>query len=247
MRERDPRRIFRRRRDARARVHIVRTPEGGDAADGSVTTKQVAEVTLPRSELDRIWNAEYLERLARTYWRFLTRVSLGILRVLYTPDSREIVVLARPFTLLRFHAPEYEAEGDRGSVTWRIDKGLLVAPIGRGKGFLRITVERCPPEEADPPGMAKALVSSEVANFYPTIGGWGWFARIGHFLYRITQLRIHVIVTNAFLRSLARLDLAPSVVGALRRQADEARAEGDEETAREAEAAADSEEVRTSG
>jgi hypothetical protein len=202
-------------------VKIVDEPQSGHAPDGSVSSKQTAEVTLPRSELDRIWNPEYLERLARTYWRFLTRVSLGVLRVLYRPDAREIVLLSRPFVLLRFHAPEYEAEGDRGSVTWRIDRGLLVAPMGRGKGFLRITVERRPPEDADPPGMAKALVSSEVASFYPTIGGWGWFARIGHFLYRITQLRIHVIVTNAFLRSLARLDLAPSVVGALRRQADE--------------------------
>jgi hypothetical protein len=244
MRGRDPRRTFRRHRDARARVRIVATPQRGDAADGSVTTKQVAEVTLPRTELDRIWNAEYLERLARTYWRFLTRVSLGLLRVLYRPGSREIVLLSRPFTLLRFHAPEYEIEPDRGRVTWRIDKGLLVAPIGRGKGFLRITVERHPPEDGDDPGTAKALVSSEVASFYPTIGGWGWFAKIGHFLYRITQLRIHVIVTNAFLRSLARLDLAPSVVGALRPQAAEARPDGGDETAHDATATARSEEAR---
>jgi hypothetical protein len=248
MRQRDPRRIFGRLRAARARVNIIETPESGSAADGSVTTKQVAEVTLPRSELERVWNAEYLERLARTYWRFLTRISLGILRVLYTPTSREIAVLGRPLVLLRFHAPEYETEADRGTVTWRIDKGLLVAPMGRGKGFLRITVERCEPGRAGGDGdgdgsQAQALVSSEVANFYPTIGGWGWFARIGHFLYRITQLRIHVLVTNAFLRSLARLDLAPSVVGALRAQAAEARAEGDPETAREAEATAESEEV----
>jgi hypothetical protein len=244
MRQRDPRRIFRRHREARARVNIVETPEGRSEPDGSVTTKQVAEVTLPRSELDRIWNAEYLERLARTYWRFLTRISLGILRVLYRPSSREIVALFRPLTLLRFHAPEYETEADRGSVTWRIDRGLLVAPIGRGKGFLRLTVERLPDDDAGDPGLAKVRVSSEVASFYPTIGGWGWFARIGHFLYRLTQLRIHVIVTNAFLRSLARLDLAPSVVGALRAQAEEARAEGDDGAAREAESAAESEEAR---
>ena len=243
MRERDPRRIFRRRRDARARVNILETPEGGDADDGSVTTKQVACVTMPSSELERIWNAEYLERLARTYWRFLTRVSLGVLRVLYTPESREIVVFGRPFVLLRFHAPEYDTEPDKGTVTWRIHKGLLVAPMGRGKGFLRITVERCEGEASH--GLADVMVSSEVANFYPTIGGWGWFARIGHYLYRMTQLQIHVIVTNAFLRSLARLDLAPSVVGALRAQAAEARAEGDVETAREAEATAESEEIRT--
>ncbi len=57
-------------------------------------------------------------------------------------------------------------------------------------------------------------MTSEVVNFYPVIAGWGWFARIGRFLYNQTQLRIHVIVTNAFLRSLANLDLEPSRVGA---------------------------------
>lgn len=177
-----------------------------------MTTKQVADVTLPCSELDRIWTPEYLERLARTYWRFLTRISLGLLRVLYAPDSREIVVLRRPFVLLTFHAPEYDISPNRGTVTWRIKRGLLVARRGRGKGFLRISVER---PTAQHGAMVTARVSSEVANFYPTIRGWGGFTKIGRFLYRVTQLRIHVIVTNAFLRSLARLDLAPSVVGAL--------------------------------
>src|SRR5205814_751967 len=173
-------------------------------------------VRLPRSELDRIWNAEYLERLARTYWSFLTRVSLGILRVLYKPDSRDIVVLTRPLTLLSFHAPEYEIEPGRGVVTWRIKKGLLVAPMGRGKGFLRLTVERLPPASGDSGRQVNLVVSSEVANFYPTIRGWGWFAAIGQWLYRITQLSAHVVITNAFLRSLARLDFERSVIGALR-------------------------------
>ena len=213
MRERDPRGEIRRRRQARARVKIVEVPQSGSAADGSVTTEQAAEVTLPRAELDRIWTPEYLERLARTYWRFLTRVSLGLLRVLYTPDSREIAVLTRPFVLLRFFAPEYEIRDDGGTVTWRINKGFLVQPGGRGKGYLRISVQRLDHDGGSE--TVTARVSSEVANFYPLIGGWGWFSRIGRHLYRVTQLRIHVIVTHAFLRSLARLDLAPSVVGAL--------------------------------
>jgi len=62
---------------------------------------------------------------------------------------------------------------------------------------------------------ATVTVTSEVANFYPRIAGSGWFARIGRVVYGFTQLRIHVIVTHAFLRSLARLDLERSVVGAL--------------------------------
>lgn len=214
MRRRDPRRLIGRRRQAGARVRIVRVAQSEAEPGGSVTTKQVADVTLPRAELERIWSPAYLERLARTYWRFLTRVSLGLLRVLYSDDAREVVLLARPFVLLRFHAPEYEAEGDRGAVTWRIDRGLLVAPAGRGRGYLRISVERPPAAQRDGEEVT-GRVTSEVANFYPSIGGWGWFARIGRHLYAITQLRIHVIITHAFLRSLARLDLAESRVGAL--------------------------------
>jgi hypothetical protein len=195
-------------------VQIVRVEDAAAPGDGSVTTKQVADVTLPRVELDRIWSPAYLERLASTYWRFLTRVSLGLLRVLYSEHAREVVLLTRPFVLLRFRAPEYEAEGNRGSVTWQIEEGILVAPAGRGLGYLRIVVERPPSDEAAGDEVT-GRVTSEVASFYPTIAGWGWFARIGRHLYRITQLRLHVIITHAFLRSLARLDLAESRVGAL--------------------------------
>ena len=212
MRERDPRGVVARRREARARVQIVQTPEGGSAEDGSVTTRQIAMVTLPSSELERIWNPEYLERLARTYWRFLTRFSLGVLRVLYSESSREVVVLTRPFVLLRFHKPEYTTGADSGAVSWPIDRGLLVAPAGRGRGYLRLSVSRDPEAQGDE---VVVTVGSEVVNFYPLIAGWGWFSRIGRRIYEATQLRIHVIVTHAFLRSLARLDLEHSVVGSL--------------------------------
>ena len=193
---------------------IVREQQSAAASDGSVTTRQVADVTLPRAELDKVWSPAYLERLARTYWRFLTRVSLGLLRVLYSDDAREVVLLARPFVLLRFHVPEYEVQRDRGAVTWRIDRGLLVAPAGRGRGYLRISVERPPGKEGDGDTVT-GRVTSEVASFYPAIAGWGWFARIGRHLYGFTQLKIHVAITHAFLRSLARLDLAESRVKTL--------------------------------
>jgi hypothetical protein len=219
---RDPIHELERRREARARVHIVDEPASEAEPGGPVTSRQSADVTIPRSELDPLWTPEHLEMLARTYWRFLTRISLGMLRVLYTPTSRAVVLFGRPLTLLRFHAPEYEIAADCGIVTWRIDRGLLVAPPGRGKGWLRISVRR-PPESLlpdDPTTTADdyttVRVTSEVASFYPMLAGWGWFWKIGRVIYNYTQLKIHVIVTNAFLRSLARLDLAPSVVGALK-------------------------------
>jgi hypothetical protein len=194
-------------------VHLLHEQRPEYGRDGGIGSKQVAEVTLPRRELDRLWSPEYLERLARTYWHFLTRVSLGLLRVLYTEATREVALLGRPLVLLRFKAPEYQIDPDGGAVTWPIDRGLLVAPSGRGRGYLRLEVRRLPaPEGARE---ATALVTSQVVSFYPLIAGWGWFARIGRFVYDQTQLRIHVLVTNAFLRSLANLELEPSVVGAL--------------------------------
>jgi hypothetical protein len=223
----------------------VDAPRSSSAPDGSVTSRQVADVTLPRAELERIWTPEYLERLARTYWLFLTRISLGLLRVVYSPFAREVVLVRRPFRLLTFRGPRYRTEANRGSVTWPIDRGILVAPNGRGRGFLRITVER--PPDAGEGDEVTVRVSSEVANFYPAIAaGWlpRWAARIGGFVYRVTQLRIHVIVTNAFLRSLARLELAPSVVGALRARAREAADEGDVDAMAEATVAAAEQERR---
>ena len=207
MRPRDPRRLIERERRTRARVHIMPVAQPQSAAEEGIGSKQVAEVTLPRSELERIWSPEYLERLARTYWRFLTRVSLGLLRVLYTEHSREVVVLCRPFVLLRFRAPEYAFHADGGTVTWPIDRGLLVASRGRGRGYLRLTVERRP--SGDDVGQeAIAVVTSEVVNFYPMIA-----SRLGRWIYDQTQLRIHVIVTHAFLRSLANLQLEESRTG----------------------------------
>jgi hypothetical protein len=209
VRPRDPRRLIERERRARARVNIVRVPQPQSTAGAGISSKQVAEVSLPRSELERIWSPEYLERLARTYWHFLTRVSLGILRVLYTPESREVVVLRRPFVLLRFKPPRYDFDADGGTVTWPIDRGLLVARGGRGRGYLRLTVRRRP--SGDGGGAeATAVVTSEIVSFFPMIA-----SRLGRWVYDQTQLRIHVIVTHAFLRSLANLELQESRTGAL--------------------------------
>jgi hypothetical protein len=214
MRPRDPRRLLDKHRQDLARVRIVHVPQSRYSEEGGVGSRQVAEVTLPRSELEKMWSPEYLERLARTYWSFLSRFSLDLIRVLYGPDSREVVFLRRPFVLLRFHKPEYQFNPDGGTVTWPINRGVLVARRGRGRGFLRLSVHRKPRDDG---GEVTLVVSSEVVNFYPTIA-----TRLSRWIYEQTQLRIHVIVTHAFLRSLAKLQLEPSRVGALRAAAEAA-------------------------
>jgi hypothetical protein len=174
--------------------------------DGGVRSIQEADLILPTEALDRIWNPQHLERLARTYWRWLTRATLGLVQVDYRGDGRQVKALGL-IPLLTFQAPEYEMDDERGIVRWRIERGLLVARRGRGgHGYLEIEIRRRP--SLDYPGDSIAHVEVEVANFYPAIA-YGISRRV----YENTQSRIHVIVTHGFLRRLARLDLAESKVG----------------------------------
>ncbi len=168
-------------------------------ADGAVRSVQTARLLMPPTLLDSIWSPEYMDRLARTYWRFLSRISLGLIRVTYGDRERCVVLLTKPFVLIRFLVPEYELSGTRGVVRWRIERGLLVSKRGYGgKGHLEIEVDRR--RSGD---QVEAHVKVEVANFYPAIA-----SGISTWLYKLTQGKIHVIVTHSFLRSLARLDLA---------------------------------------
>ena len=59
--------------------------------------------------------------------------------------------------------------------------------------------------------MTRVRIEIEVANFYPAIA-----AGLHTPVYEATQSSIHVLVTHAFLRSLAELDLAHSKVGRCR-------------------------------
>jgi hypothetical protein len=176
-----------------------------DAATGAVRSVQRADVVIEETALDEIWTPANLERLARTYWRFLARVTLGLIRVQYTESGRSVVLLTPLLRLITFDAPEYELDSVRGLVRWRIERGLLVSRRGRGDGYLQIEVRRSPGEDER---HARLHVEVEVANFYPAIA-----SRVSRRVYNATQSRIHVIVTYGFLRSLVRLDLAESRVG----------------------------------
>jgi hypothetical protein len=187
---------------------VIRDPAEHTVMDehGAVRSTQAAEISMPAADLEAIWTPMYLERLARTYWRYLPRVTLGLIRVVYTPTERMVVFIARPIVLLRFRAPEYELDADRGVVRWRIRDGLLVASEGHeGDGYLEIDVRRLPPKTPD---TALVHVEVEIASFYPAIA-----LRIARWFYKNTQSRIHVLVTHGFLRSLGKRELEESAVG----------------------------------
>lgn len=172
-------------------------------ARGAVRSVQTAYVSMAADEMPPIWTPMYLERLARTYWAYLSRISLGLIRVEYAALERRVVLVRSPLVLLRFRTPEYDTSDGRGTVRWRIHDGILVAR--RDEGHLEIRTERRPGER---PGWDGAHVTVEVTNFYPTVARWLTGA-----VYRHTQARLHVLIVHGFLRSLARRELEPSPVG----------------------------------
>lgn len=176
-------------------------------ADGAVHSVQAAELTLPQSEFARLWTPANLENLGRTYWRFLSRSTLGLVRVEYTGKDRSVVLLCRPLVMLRLSAPEYQLEAGHGRISWRIIDGLLVSRAGGESGWLALDVRSA----ATDTDRATLSVEVEVANFYPAIA-----SRLSTTVYEATQAFVHVLVTHAFLRSLATLELAESKVGKLR-------------------------------
>jgi hypothetical protein len=218
-----------RRLPRRATVVELENETSVDPSTEAVTSIQKADLLIDRDALQAIWTPVHLERLARTYWRFLSRVTLGLIHVRYSERERFVVFLAPPLRLLTFQAPEYEMDASHGLVRWRISKGLLVSRRGRdGHGYLQIEVRRAPGAggpaggEAAPGSgggdggddtRARLHVEVAVVNFYPSIA-----SGLGRTIYNVTQSRIHVIVTYGFLRSLTRLDLAESRVGRMRDQ-----------------------------
>ena len=187
---------------------VIASPERHTVMDdgGAVRSVQVAVITLPAAALEAMWSPMYLERLARTYWKFLSRATLGLVRVSYSAGDRAVVLIGRPVVLLRFAPPEYMLTRDGGVVRWRIRSGLLVARHGHeGDGFLELEVRRRPSERPD---RARVEVEVEVANFYPAIASW-----LTRGFYKATQSQIHVLVTHGFLRSLSSLQLERSAVG----------------------------------
>jgi hypothetical protein len=203
----------------RPRVRLLPEEVEQVSRTGAVGSVQEAEILLP--ETASIPSRDFLHRAARAYWRLISRISLGLIRVVYAKKYQSVILLARPISLLRFRSPDYELREGQGSVTWPIERGLLVSRDGRGKGFLRMSIERM--EDTSCGDRVPYLVRMEVRNFYPWLRGTGGLTRFGTWLYSQTQLRIHRWVTRGFLRSLAKLDLPPSEVGRIHSEIDAAR------------------------
>jgi hypothetical protein len=174
---------------------------GKAARTGAVGSVQAAELDV-REPAGRVMSRGFLEQAAAEYWRVITHFSLGLVRMISDAEDQCVVLIGRPLVLLRFQLPDYEASESEASVTWRIERGILVSPKGRNRGFLRLSLE--PLEPSGTRRHRRVRAQMEVRNFYPWLLGRGRFARVGVWIYSQTQQRIHRAVTRRFLKKLSR-------------------------------------------
>jgi hypothetical protein len=196
---------------ASAGLGIELIPGGREevARRGPVGSVHDAELLVPAEASEPLVTSVLLKRVACEYRRFLGRISLGLLRVRSELGHQSIVLLLPRAALLRFHAPRYSEGSDWAEVGWDIERGLLVAREGRGRGSLRIRIQRVA-RDGGKAGRTRFLVRMEVDGYYPRIRAGGWFAPAGAWLYGQTQARIHRLVFRQFLRSLGGLELRPT-------------------------------------
>ena len=91
--------VARRRRRRQHPAHaVIVSPRQSTVIqrDGAVRSVQSAELTIDERDMEDLWTPANLENLARTYWRFLSRVTLGLIRVAYDTDSRSVVTVICP-------------------------------------------------------------------------------------------------------------------------------------------------------
>ncbi len=180
------------------------TPQRGPTA-----SIHEADLRVSAEAASCLLSASFLERVAAAYRRFLSRRFWGLLRVRLEPGYESVVFIVPRPSLLRLRAPVYGEGLDWAEVRWDIDRGLLVATAGQGRGSLRIRTWRRERPAGDGGGVP-VLVRMEVEGYYPRLRGKGRFAPIRTWFYANTQARIHRHVMRGFLRSLIALELPPS-------------------------------------
>ena len=198
-----------RRRSGRPSISALHDDTSVDRS-GAVRSVQSADVEMPVAALAAIWSPMHLERLARTYWRFLSRCTLG-------PGARRVHrgrTLRRAASAARSSCWRSAARVRDG----RRPRGRALADRARrarraaGRRRRRLPRDRRQALADERPRARRLHVEVEVANYYPRIA-----STFTQWAYAVTQSRIHVLVTYGFLRSIAKLDLAPVEGRALRR------------------------------
>jgi hypothetical protein len=140
------------------------------APDGAIESEQRVALTRPVVE----FSTAGAERLGRSYWREVRRVTGSLVRPRERGSALELRLLGGP-VLLRFDRPTLEASEERAFCSYPIAGGLLAR---RAAGEL--TFEQ-----------TSGALSSTIRGFFPRVAS-----------YDRLQGRLHVAISRRFFRRL---------------------------------------------
>jgi hypothetical protein len=140
-------------------------------SDGAIEAEQ--RVALGRPVVD--YSAAGAERLGRTYWREVRRVTRSLVGVDERDGAVALRLLRRGPVLLRFGRPALEADGVRAACTYPIAGGLLTRRPGGEIAFEQTSTG----------------LRSTIHGFFPRIA-----------FYDRLQGRAHVAVSRRYFRRL---------------------------------------------
>ena len=158
-------------RGPRAIAGVIRDPDRRHAR--STTTARCARSRAPTSsspteQLDELWTPETLERLARTYWRFLTHVTLGLDPRLRTPRASATSACSSALQA----ADASRRPSTRPTTTAASCAGASRRACSSPRGAAAATAtwrSTSGAATATSPARQRIHVEVEVANFYPAI------------------------------------------------------------------------------
>ncbi len=154
------------------------------ASDGGVTTEQRVRLTHQAVP----WSDEGARALACTYWREVTHITRGLVRVHERGGTIELRLLGGP-ALLRFDRPQLQVRPAFVSCSYPIAGGLLAHVRG---GALTLSQS----------GRDEPEVRTTVSGFHPSLAARPGFPAWTGVLYARGQARIHDAVGRRFLAGL---------------------------------------------
>jgi hypothetical protein len=151
-------------------------------ADGAVESEQ--RVALERPVVE--FSTSGAERLGRTYWREVRRLTGSLVRPRERGDSLELRLIGNGPVLLRLGRPTVEATETRASCSYPIEGGLLAS---RAAG--EITFEQ-----------TAGSMRSTIRGFFPRLAAREGKADWTGALYNQLQSRAHVAISRRYFQRL---------------------------------------------
>ena len=168
----------------------VATSSSGETTNGAMLYRSIQGVTLPDvpGALESWGQPDSLSRMMRSYFTVAENCVARMVRVRWTGSNRPTIFLTWPsVVMIGMDEATFESSANRRSIHAAVTGGLLVMP--GAQPHLVIALERRS-------GGVRASV--DLLDYQPRFGD----SAVVRWVYRHTQVPVHVVVGRLYLRQL---------------------------------------------